>query len=303
MALAAPRTTLAPPQGGAALHGSQAPDLSDILAAADRIDPLPVSVTRLALLVGDANADIREIVEVITYDQSLAANLLRQVNSAALGGRVKITTVHDAVMRLGIGTLFTLALGASVRTAMGQAIPLFGLAEGELWRHSVAASLAADVLRSRSPRAVPMEASTAALLHDFGKLVMAKHFGAPLLDRVAAAAANEGMTRLEAEKSVFGFTHAEVGGVVSERWNLPLAVVDGIRDHHRCDDDMSVVSRVVALSDVIADDMFVDELDPLLWDLRDAHMHGLRIDADTYPNVLATATEQYAQLAARYGVN
>lgn len=145
MALAAPRTTLAPPQGGAALHGSQAPDLSDILAAADRIDPLPVSVTRLALLVGDANADIREIVEVITYDQSLAANLLRQVNSAALGGRVKITTVHDAVMRLGIGTLFTLALGASVRTAMGQAIPSFGLAEGELWRHSVAASLAADI--------------------------------------------------------------------------------------------------------------------------------------------------------------
>lgn len=275
----------------------------ELLAAAERIDPLPVSVTRLALLVADPEADIREIVEVITYDQALAANLLRQVNSAALGGRVVITTVRDAVMRLGIGTLFTLALGASVRTAMGQAIPELGLSEGELWRHSVAASLTADVLRARCRAAVPMEASTAALLHDFGKLVMARHFGGPMLSAVSSAAANDGLSETEAEMAVFGFDHAEAGAVVAGSWNLPMAVVDGIRDHHREVTDLPMVSRVVALSNLVADDIFAEEPDSELWARRRDLTLALGFDPDRYHELLGHAAEQYSQLAARYGVN
>lgn len=302
MALAVPSRALAERQRPAwkALGERGA---GELLAAAERIDPLPVSVTRLALLVADPEADIREIVEVITYDQALAANLLRQVNSAALGGRVAITTVRDAVMRLGIGTLFTLALGASVRTAMGQAIPEFGLAEGELWRHSVAASLAADVLRARCRTAVPMEASTSALLHDFGKLVMARHFGGAVLAAVGAAADNDGLSEVEAERAVFGFDHAEAGGVIAQSWKLPLVVVDGIRDHHREAADLSAVSRVVALSNLVAEDVFAEEPDPAGWPARLDLTASLGFDPDRYGELVARSAEQYSQLAARYGVN
>jgi len=302
MALAVPSRALAERQRPA-WKSMGARGAGELLAAAERIDPLPVSVTRLALLVADPEADIREIVEVITYDQALAANLLRQVNSAALGGRVAITTVRDAVMRLGIGTLFTLALGASVRTAMGQAIPEFGLAEGDLWRHSVASSLAADVLRARCTATVPMEASTAALLHDFGKLVLARHFGGAMLTAVSSAAANDGVTEIEAETEVFGFDHAEAGAVVAGSWNLPMAVVDGIRDHHREAADLPTVSRVVALANLVADDLFAEEPVTESWMRRRDLSAALGFDADRYPELVEHAGEQYAQLAARYGVN
>ncbi|MFH2037081.1 MAG: HDOD domain-containing protein, partial [Candidatus Zixiibacteriota bacterium] len=38
-----------------------------------------------------------------------------------------------------------------------------------------------------------------------------------------------------AEKRIVGIDHAEVGGLVAEKWNFPQTIVDGIRWHHNPD--------------------------------------------------------------------
>ena len=98
------------------------------------------------------------------------------------------------------------------------------------------------------PHPGPAEAGTAALLHDFGKVVLAKHFGNQILDTLALAAANDGLEIVEAERVVFGLTHAEIGGTVAEVWGLPLTIVDGIRDHHEAHEGLSAVSAAVGLA-------------------------------------------------------
>jgi HD-like signal output (HDOD) protein len=41
------------------------------------------------------------------------------------------------------------------------------------------------------------------------------------------------LTAMEAEESVLGVTHAEIGGWLAERWNLPDHLVEAITLHHQ----------------------------------------------------------------------
>src|SRR5262245_25482327 len=138
-------------------------DQDELAASAESVEPLPHTVARLASLVADPETEIREIAEVVSLDVSLTADLLRRANSAALGGRTTITSARDAAIRLGRSMLLSLALASSVGRRMAFALPPYGLQAGELWERSVAASIAADAIRSRAGTPIPAEAGTAAL--------------------------------------------------------------------------------------------------------------------------------------------
>ncbi|MBD95506.1 MAG: hypothetical protein CL482_14815 [Acidobacteria bacterium] len=89
------------------------------------------------------------------------------------------------------------------------ALPQYGLAEGEFWQHLVASSLAAEVVQRRSTRSLPLEASTAALLHDIGKLMIGR-----LVDRESLQyleCARELGEGIEVEMAILDTHHAEVG--------------------------------------------------------------------------------------------
>jgi HD-like signal output (HDOD) protein len=282
-------------------------DRGALAASAESVEPLPHTVVRLATLVADPNSDVREITEVVSLDVSLTADLLRRANSAALGGRSSITSVRDAVVRLGPSTLLSLTMSSRLGGRMIQALPAYGLQAGELWERSVAASIAAEVIRSRSPRPIPPEAGTAALLHDFGKVVLAKHFGSQILDTLALAAANDGLEIIEAERVVFGLTHAEIGGSVAEAWGLPLTIVDAIRDHHDAHEELSGVSAAVGLActmsfDITARELTDDELERQAARRRAASplLKVLQLDYDAYYDIVEESRRHFDEVAERY---
>ncbi|WP_310250715.1 HDOD domain-containing protein [Nocardioides sp. BE266] len=281
-------------------------DHADLLAAAESVEPLPHTVARLATLVADPDSDIREITETVSLDVSLTADLLRRANSAALGHRSTITSVRDAVVRLGPSTLLSLTLASRIGGRMLQALPAYGLRPGALWERAVAASIAAEVIRSRARVQVPAEVSTAALLHDFGKVVLAQHFGKQILDSLALAAETDGTDVTETERVVFGVTHADIGGTVAEAWGLPLTIVDGIRDHHEVHEDLSAVSAAVGLACAMSYEITAPEDDP---EEPESHatrrkvaplLRILRLDPDEYHRIVATSRERYDELAERY---
>ncbi len=161
-------------------------DLDAVSRAAGCFEPLPASATRLAALVADEIPDVARIVEVVSYDQALTAALLRRANSSWSASRSEITTVKDAVVRIGVGPVVALALSVNVRDRLSAPVPAYGLAEGDLWNHSVAATLAAECLMRVAPRRLPTETPTAALLHDVGKLVMARFVDGESLGAIEA---------------------------------------------------------------------------------------------------------------------
>ncbi len=201
------------------------------MQAASCLEPLPASVTRLATLVCDPAPELAAVVEIVQYDEALTVNLLRAANSSWSASRVEVATVKDAVIRLGAGPVLTLALGVNVRVRLRASTADYGLPEGELWRHSVAASLAAELIALHARHRPPPEVSTAALLHDVGKLVIARFVERALLLEIRAAVAN-GASRLDAERKVLGTDHARLGGVVAASWALPHALGHAITHHH-----------------------------------------------------------------------
>ena len=281
-------------------------DTDALLASAETVEPLPHTVTRLATLVADPGSDIREITDVVSLDVSLTADLLRRANSAALGGRSTITSVRDAVVRLGPSTLLSLTLASRLGGRMIQALPAYGLQAGELWERSVAASIAAEVIRSRCRVPVPAEVGTAALLHDFGKVILAKHFGNQILDTLALAAATDGIELVEAERVVFGLTHAEIGGTVAEAWGLPLTIVDGIRDHHETREGLSAVSAAVGLACTMSFEVTAREASPEERELQAARrratlplLNVLRLDHQAYDDIVAASRTRFDEVADR----
>jgi HD-like signal output (HDOD) protein len=226
-------------------------DLDALTTAAEALEPLPASATRLAALVCKESPEIDEVVDVVRFDQALTAGLLATANSSWSASRTRITTVRDAVVRLGAGPVLSLAMGSVLKTRLHRAVPEYGLGEGELWEHSVAASLAGELLSRRAPNRPPAETATAALLHDVGKLVMARFLSRDVLDALELAA-EEGVGRRQAEFDVLGVDHAELGGLIGQTWRLPGSLVRGIGYHHNPVLGGELIAYAVHLSDVIA---------------------------------------------------
>ena len=288
-------------------------DHKDLLSSAEALGALPVTVTRLANLVSNPDHDIKEIVEIVSLDQSLTATLLRRANSAALAARFPIRTVKDAALWLGSGSLLSLALATNVSRRLSQPIPGYGLGEGQLWKQSVAASLAAESIRTAATVEVPAEAPTAALLHDFGKVVLAQHFGARVLGMLAQAAVADNLGLLAAEARVFGINHADIGGLVAQNWKLPHTIVDAIIHHHHAGQHRSTASATVSLAHAMVPHVLAgtdyDELPtPVACTVTGGNpvethaevLAGLGIAPEAYPELLEHARARYVELAHRY---
>ena len=226
-------------------------DLDQMAQAASQLEPLPTSSTRLAALVCSGTPELGQVVEIVQFDQALTASLLRSANSSWSSSRSEIKTVRDAVIRLGASPVLALTLGMNVRRHLGDALPQYGLSEGELWRHSVAASLAAELLAPRAAQRPPPETATAALLHDVGKLVMARFLDRALLEELREHQ-ESGETRVDAEAAVLGIDHAELGGLIARSWALPETLIRGIREHGRPRPGSDALVHAVYLADVLA---------------------------------------------------
>ena len=227
-------------------------DYQRIVRAAEALDPVPISVSRLVAIVANDHWAFSDVEQIISLDQALTGRLLQIANSAWSASLMPIGTVKDAIIRIGIGSTVTFAVGACVGPSMRRALPEYGLSEGELWRHSVAASLAAEILTAMSPVDVPAEAVTAALLHDIGKLVLARFLTPDLLRGLTEARGGGDRSMMQSETEVLGVHHGELGGLIARNWNLPDRVADAVTHHHSPDRAGDVVCDAVALANVAA---------------------------------------------------
>lgn len=228
-------------------------DLDSLVRRTNAMEPLPSNSIRLARILAQEDWKLEDVTACVALDPALTVRVLRAANSAAYSSSSTVATVPQALMRIGSGMLVTLAVGPAVRGLLqsrsssprGQA----------LWEHSVATALAADLLRLVISDPVPPEAFPAALLHDVGHLILATQLDAKQHELVLRAEAEGHLERRDAERELFGVDHAELGGLVAERWGLPRQICRAISFHHDPDDVESEYQRtvdVVAVADRVA---------------------------------------------------
>jgi putative nucleotidyltransferase with HDIG domain len=227
-------------------------DIPSLIKMADELQPLPGSVVKLITLLSGGENDVDEITRVIRFDPTLTVRLLRMANSAFSGASVTITTVHEAVSRLGTQRVLSLAVAAHTRPLLRVQVTAYGYREGELWRHSVLAMLAAESAPRVCKVPVPGASSTAALLHDIGKLVMAHFLDPEILELLGRAQNEGGLGPMEAETQILQVHHGELGGLIARHWKLPDSIVNGITFHHNPEFGGDPVCDVVHVANVVA---------------------------------------------------
>lgn len=227
--------------------------IESILQSATRLPPFPAVIQRVLQLVEDPKSSARNVVEAIQYDQALTANILRVCNSAYFGARRPLYSVQDALVRIGFQQLLEIVLSYGSAFLFSRACRGYDMAEGDLWRHSVACALVSQNLAQRLQREKTSICFTAALLHDVGKIVLNEYVGENWT-AIRKLVQEDGLSFLEAEREVLGIDHAEMGGRISEQWQFPPTLVVGIRYHHSPGEapaDGGLVS-LVYLGDVVA---------------------------------------------------
>lgn len=186
---------------------------------------LPAIVERLEVLAESPQANHRDMARVIASDQILTAKLLRLVNSPFYGFSRKVATVPNALILLGVNVVRSLIISASIFEIMEKHVV-------GLWQHSLATAVAANVIAGELGLADREEISTAALLHDIGKVVITLYLQDDPERLQALNAQSLSQTAAEAEKRMLGVSHCEIGEWLCRQWRLPDRLLEPIACHH-----------------------------------------------------------------------
>ncbi|GBC97018.1 Ribonuclease Y [bacterium HR16] len=214
---------------------------------------LPEVVVRVMRMTEDPRSDAQSIAKVIATDQAMAARVLKLANSAFYGLPRRVSTLSEAVVILGFRTIKNLAIAASTFELLNREIAGYWLQRGELWRHSLACAIGAQLIARKVRLPVVEEAFVAGLLHDIGKVAI-NLFVREQFDQIMERAQQDRIPFVEAEQAVLGFNHAMAGGLIAEKWNLPPSLVSVIKYHHQPSSapDKDLMISVVHLADILS---------------------------------------------------
>jgi len=187
---------------------------------------------RIKEMLEDGSSSAEDIAEVVSNDIGLSAKLLRLVNSPFYGFSVKIDSISRAISLVGVKELSTLALSISAINFFRD-IPPELIDMRTFWKHSISCAIYSKLIASET--GLPAEKFfSAGLLHDAGRLIIFKNL--PYAATQALLEARTSMIPLvEAEETILGFNHTQVGKSLFQAWQMPEQLTDIIAHHHSPD--------------------------------------------------------------------
>jgi len=206
-------------------------ELDKYIDRVKHLPPAPRLLPQLLTLLRQTDIDVSKVVEVITFDQSLTANVLKMCNSVYIGAANAADSLDEAITRLGFDNVYCLVAAVSAGRVMSPALRGYDLDEVELWKHSVATALAAQLL-ARDKGDDEAVAFTAGLLHDVGKVILPQALE-HTYSLVLAESRSSQSSLLETETKLLGVNHAEIGARLLERWEFPANLIAAVGFHHQ----------------------------------------------------------------------
>ncbi|EKB22520.1 MULTISPECIES: HDOD domain-containing protein [Aeromonas] len=192
----------------------------------DKIKQLPTIPKLLHELMqsfNDENARIDEIAAKIAMDQVISVKVLRMANSAALRRGNEVTSIEQAVIRLGFNRLRSVVVASGIIGTF-KAPPSFD--KNKFWTETFQVATIARTLAQEAKVLDPETAFTCALIHNIGELLIQSTL--PEEAELINMAIQNGSSRVEAQREMLGYDYAQLGAELARRWNLSEAFVDAI---------------------------------------------------------------------------
>lgn len=229
------------------------PSIETLQARLDSLDKIPSVPTILLPLTRNldqpvAAIDVRKITELISYDESIAAQCLRIANSPLFGRWQNVDSIHAAVMALGITRVRDIAMSCCLLSLLPQQCGCID--PRAFWEHSLAVAMVSRRLARRIEFKNTEKAYLAGLLHDVGIVANLLTFPDEFRE-TAKAALSQRLPLHEVEPEYLSFTHSVSGSFLADRWHLTADLNEVIRRHH--DPEHATVYRSLTALVNIAD--------------------------------------------------
>jgi HD-like signal output (HDOD) protein len=218
-----------------------------------RPPPLPSVAMELLQLSNKAEARASDVVRLLEQDEMLAGNVMRLVSSPIYSGRNSITSLKEAVVRLGFKVVRDMVFEVALRSGV------FDLAEyaetvAQVQRHSTVTAYIARIVCSKA-RIDGDHAFICGLLHDVGF--------AGLLFAVTHFEGSESPP-LEQLWIDVDALHERASGILAALWGLPPSISEVVGHHHHLHTgEFSKVAAAICIADRLSRAFGADVVGPV----------------------------------------
>jgi len=233
------------------MSGKDANSVEGFVGTIKDLPTLPTVLEKIVSLTNDPNVSIAQIEKAISTDPVISTKLLRIVNSAYFSFFREITSLKQAIVVLGLESTKNLVYGTSIISAFGKETRIKNFPLEGFWKYSVACGNISRTLASLLDYSFYEEAFLAGLVHNIGKIVLAR-YKTEEFEAALEKSAETGQPLSETEKEFIGFDHSQVGFELATRWRLPQLLDDVIRyyetpDQAESNRDLCAIVRLASL--------------------------------------------------------
>lgn len=184
---------------------------------------LPANASDIMILALDPDVSVAQLVHVTSRDQVLAARMLRLANAAYCAPLEEITTIGDAVVRLGTASVRNVVLATCLASRPQQG-GVYGPHGAGLAEHAIGSAILCRAVAKRAG-VNPEQAFLYGLMHDVGKLLV--------LQLAKDYADVRGPVDTAEVSALLDARHAEFGGRMLAAWRVPSVIQQPVVHHHQ----------------------------------------------------------------------
>ena len=218
-----------------------------------QVPTLPTIFYEFSKLINNPYVSNKQVADLIKKDQAMVVKILRLSNSALYGKRQEIKDLTNAITYLGLETIKNIILQiALVRIFKFEHKKIPDFNPAAFWEHSIGAAYFSNIMEKKLKIPHHENFYIGGLLHDVGK-VLIYEFYPEKFEEIVLLMIEEELHDYEAEVEVLGVDHAEIGGVLAEKWNFDKEIINCIQYHHTLlKSRASLATAIVSLSNLFA---------------------------------------------------
>ncbi len=215
-----------------------------ILRHSGELPALPKAACHIMAVIEDPGTTATKLEHALAMDQALTAKVLRIANSPFYGAVREITTVSEAIVRLGFVAIRNWTLVAAARSVFLS--PGAGMLYQKIWHQSVMSAMAGQLVGQALGRCNPDSVFIGGLMQNIGQLVLARSHP-ELFQEILNKSAEDGLPYHVVEQGSLGFDHGELGALLINEWNLSQELEEAVRWHHKFSDEGAGSERMAAM--------------------------------------------------------
>ncbi len=229
------------------------PVAEELAREIDTIPGFPSNIKEIQMLCSNPDSKIKDISERIKRDPGLTTNILKIANSAGYMTINRVSSIEEAVMKIGMKGINTLLIASAVQKVLESRYKKFETT----WKDSYKTAFYCQRLTVKFKKHNLLEfAYLAALLSSIGKLVILS-IKPEISEKIKSLVGRKGISDTGIIEEIgLGVSHSTLGALILRKWKFNDALVNSIEYHtrpHMAPHQYRELTYLVYLSNVLVD--------------------------------------------------